>query len=121
MLRAQEYIEKFSVALEQIVIDQTQDQDNDDMYTQAINSLHFKNIDDDNYNVLCEIRVAMSVVFVSVDEHFITKTERSIMPEVDRHVGQLSKRMLRDYLILRQYVKTTHFITKMFEYFRHTL
>jgi hypothetical protein len=110
-LKVHRYIENFAVAMEQILVDQ-------DLYSgyDGLDRQEFKNIADDNYNILCEIRTAMSLVFGSVDEHFLTNTGREIMAEEFRDIGEMSKRMLRDYLILRQYVTTTDFISKLFAF-----
>ncbi|CAG2119150.1 unnamed protein product, partial [Medioppia subpectinata] len=111
LLKAHRYVESFAVAIEQILVDQ-------DLYAgyEGLDRQEFKNIADDNYSILCEIRTAMSLVFGSVDEHFLTNTGREIMADEFRDIQEMSKRMLRDYLILRQYVQTADYINKLFAY-----
>ena len=115
-MKVHRYIESFAVAIEQILVDQ-------DLYSgyDWLDSKELKNMDEDNYNILCEIRTTMSLVFGSVDEHFLTNTSRDIMANRYRNIKQVSKRMLRDYLILKQYVTTTDYISTLFAYHKQNL
>ena len=72
----------------------------------------------DNNNILREIEIALCLEIGSANEHYLSKSERYVIPPEYQDVQNVSTRRLRDYLILRQYIKAIDLIAKSFEFHR---
>ena len=104
LLMAFEMIQYFAVGFEQILVDQV-------LYT-GIMINEFKEIEYDLFQLLCEIQIGIHI------QNIKTKPEvlEQVMSNQYRVINQSSLRNLRDFLILRDYINATNFITHMFAY-----
>ena len=72
----------------------------------------FKNIAEDNYRILCDINIGMHLQKLKPESNVL----RNVMNHEYRVIDEMSRRSLRDFIILRDYVNATNFITILFAY-----
>lgn len=92
------------MGLEQILLDQILHDGK--MITQ------FKDIEYELFQLLCEIQFGMHVQNIQLKSDVL----RHVMSHQYRDINESSLRNLRDYLILRDYIAATNFITQLFAY-----
>ena len=94
----------FAVGIEQILIDQ---QLHDGLLLDQ-----FKEIKYELYQLLCDLQYALHLLNIPQKPN----VSRSVMSYEYRDIKELSRRNLRDYRILREYINATHFIENLFAY-----
>ncbi len=105
-----EYIQYFAVALEQIITDQ---QLYSEHYSKYIIT-EFKEINYEMNQLLCNLQTAIHVL--NIDQK--TNVGRTVMSKRYKDIEELSRRNLRDYMILNYYINATDFISKLFRYYK---
>ncbi len=105
-----EYIQYFAVALEQIITDQ---QLYSEHYSKDIIK-EFKEINYEMNQLLCNLQTAIHVL--NIDQK--AKVGRTVMSKRYKDIEELSRRNLRDYMILNYYINATDFISKLFRYYK---
>ncbi len=70
----------------------------------------YKAISEDNYKILCELNIGMHLQNLKP----AVNVSRVVMSHEYRVIHEKSRRSLRDYLIIRDYVKATNFIAILF-------
>lgn len=104
-----EYLQYFAVGIEQIILDQV-------IHDGQFVSL-FRDVENNLTQVLCELQLGIYVLRIPTSPDVL----RSVMSQTYRDIGIRSRRDLRDYLILRDYIKATEFVTELFSYLKRTL
>jgi len=99
-----EYIQYFAVGIEQILNDQ-------ESYESSM-IIQFKEIEYELYQLLCNLQY--SVHLLNIPQR--PNVSRRVMSREYRDIEELSRRNLRDYLILKEYISATNFIAKLFAY-----
>ncbi|RWS24428.1 hypothetical protein B4U80_09380 [Leptotrombidium deliense] len=101
-----EYLQYYAVGFEQIVVDRT--------VGTGIMMDEFKDVESYLYQILCETHFAMQAKHVKPDADVL----RDVMSHEYREIEDASRRDVRDYIILREYIAATDFIVKLFEYLK---
>ncbi|XP_064484890.1 uncharacterized protein LOC135397312 isoform X2 [Ornithodoros turicata] len=100
------YVQYYAVGLEQAVLDQI-------FHNGPFQKL-FLEIQQNLGQLLCELQIG--IVHFNVDKN--PDVLRDVMSHEYRDIKQDSQRNLRDYLILREYIKVTQYIFELFAYLR---
>ncbi|XP_025017225.1 uncharacterized protein LOC107365317 [Tetranychus urticae] len=100
--RSFQYLQYFAIGLEQLLLDQALHEG------QMIKE--FREIEDKLSQLLCEIQLGMWYRNIKPDKHI----EFEVMTQEYRDIADASRRMIRDYLLLRDLVKLTDYITQIF-------
>jgi hypothetical protein len=97
----------FAVGIEQILSDQ-------ELYSCSMFN-KFKEIEYQLYQVLCDLQYAIHMLNIQQKPN----VSRSVMPDKDRNIKQLSQRSLRDFAVLRDYINVNHFIANLIAYHKN--
>ncbi|XP_067131521.1 uncharacterized protein [Centruroides vittatus] len=100
-------LQYFAVGLEQAILDQLDQK----MYLQL-----FRNAENELVQVLCELQRSMIILGIKPN----ADVERKIMKQTRRNITVETHRNLRDYLILRDYIKAVDFVVSVFDYLKST-
>jgi len=99
-----EYIQYFAVGIEQILEDQQS-------YESSMIK-KFEEIEYQLYELLCNLQYSIHLLNIPQRPN----VSRSVMSREYRDVEEMSRRNLRDYVILKEYISVTNFIAKLFAY-----
>ncbi|XP_025017222.1 uncharacterized protein LOC112539170 [Tetranychus urticae] len=100
--RSFQYLQYFAIGLEQLLLDQ--------ILHEGRMIKEFREIEDKLSQLLCEIQLGMWYRNIKPDKHI----EFEVMTQEYRDIADASRRMIRDYLLLRDLVKLTDYITQIF-------
>ncbi len=99
----------FAVGIEQILIDQ-------ELYDGSMIE-QFKEINYELYQLLCNLQYAVHLLNIRQKPN----VSRSVMSHEYRNIEELSRRNLRDFAILRDYINANQFIANLFAYHKTIL
>ncbi len=74
----------------------------------------FEEINYEMNQLLCNLQTAIHVL--NIDQK--ANVGRTVMPKRYKDIEELSRRNLRDYMILNYYINATDFISKLFHYYK---
>lgn len=101
-------LQYFAVGLEQAILDQLDQK----RYLQL-----FRDAENELVQVLCELQRSMTILDIKPN----ADVERKIMKQTRRNIKTQTFRNVRDYLILRDYIKAVDYVFTIFSYLKANL
>lgn len=102
-VQAFQYLQYYAVGFEQIILDQILHDG------QMLNE--FREIEEHLGQLMCELQLGMWYRDISPNKHI----GQEAMSQEYRDVGDASRRVIRDFLLLRDFIEITDFVYKMFQ------
>ena len=97
-----QYLQQFAIGFEQMILDQL-------LYEGTLLD-ELREVENYLFQLICEVQLGMWILDISPDSH----VQRKIMALEYREMKSASRRFIRDYAILKDYIRTVDYIELLF-------